>query len=616
MKKFFKPGPLLLPDSPTPDASFASFSCRCVNKQYDLDRIATVRVGDNGLIFTDKDASSVFQKSYKFLPTSFWDFSASEGVEDGTLLFPCVSTVWDDLAVGVKFEDDIACDKFVRAIKIRCPLPRAIPAVETKFYIMDASGTAKRLTGHDHLRRTINFTLNALAASDAAELLAPVYDWSVNHDQLALDRARQHIQSRLQSSRPPLVIFVQSGEGFPAELVFRDDEEGAFASFQTLPEKPTWGLSTISPPAGGWLQQIINNYGVHRRRRGADPSIFISMDLLQWYLAACKASLDAPMSDAALHSLLAATACLQVTIIHEVSHLWVTLTTEVDDSPPRANVKGADAPAFDVAVNKDEAEDDADSELIEAGNLVETVWLGGLHRLVLDNDGWLQFVVCRSAAVLNPPNVEVSSAKALTPPPASPTPPPSESSDEASTEIKDEEDDDSDDSFPRSPRFVPKEPSEALRMLLGPPIQLKDKSPPPTVMHGDEMLEIAREPDRVLHVQTCTSKALQQLCALGVGVARFPDEMMKSTGLTMLVRSKKESPRRPLPRLFTTQPSAPLPSTQLQMSAARSLVSPSRPPVTPPSLLIDSTTTVLLPLSRARRNFKWPSVLRDERRIV
>lgn len=49
------------------------------------------------------------------------------------------------------------------------------------------------------------------------------------------------------------------------------------------------------------------------------------------------------------------------------------------DSPRRKDVIGAEDSKYDAA------EDEKKAGVIEAGNLVETAWLGGPHRLALDN---------------------------------------------------------------------------------------------------------------------------------------------------------------------------------------------------------------------------------------
>ncbi|KAJ7786628.1 hypothetical protein B0H16DRAFT_1756216 [Mycena metata] len=374
----FSPGRLLQPE-PVMDAS-DSFPCSCWNKKTDLSSVTTVHVQENGVIFCDLEGLPLFQKSFRFLSKSFWEFDDDMSPED-TLRFPVVPRVLGDIAVRVTFQSPACRDTLVEKLQQYCPPDKRDLAIATTIHILEC-GVAKRLPNHDHLHEIIDSTLTELAFSPASSILAPIYDWKVTHDDLELHRIRTQVKDFFLSNPPPIVVLVESNESLPRTEI---NVSNAMAPLPfcaaLLPHTPTWPLTTIPPPRDEWLQSILNNYGVHQRHRDGNPNsktIFLSMELYRWYIAALTAAQNSP-SPEATHSLLAATASIKATVIHETGHFWVA-HEPTGDSPAHASAKDADIAQFDVAEN-----DDMEPDMIEAGNLIDTVWLGGPHRLVISS---------------------------------------------------------------------------------------------------------------------------------------------------------------------------------------------------------------------------------------
>ncbi|KAJ6558336.1 hypothetical protein B0H19DRAFT_1261859 [Mycena capillaripes] len=400
----FVPGPLLRPNGLVPGANFTAVSCQSDVELTDIAKFAQVTA--TGVVFCNSDKVPVFESAsilsallqsanflpeiYAFLESNFME--RDHRLKLSTTDFNQSRRVWDDIDLRVVFETFKDAEAFRnRIFQVSAPETREYHLC-TKTYVLDGR-IAKLLPGSHAISQLVNTTLTSLAFTDTAEILAPVYDWSVPHTSAVLKVAKNAIHGWLQKKRPPLVIIADEGVGALDSFDIRDDLEGSIDPdiLPTLPRIPTWPLNQVNQPSDNkpWLVQIISNYGVHGRHRNSDqpPTIILSLELVRWYLAAQKAASAHGSGRGATMSLHAAAGSLKMTLVHELSHLYVTDNNAPHDSPPRDEVAGANTPKFDAA------EDEERKGMIEAGYLVETAWLGGPHKLVLNNDGWLAFVI-------------------------------------------------------------------------------------------------------------------------------------------------------------------------------------------------------------------------------
>ncbi|KAF8208165.1 hypothetical protein K438DRAFT_317006 [Mycena galopus ATCC 62051] len=122
------------------------------------------------------------------------------------------------------------------------------------------------------------------------------------------------------------------------------------------------------------------------------PFLALSHQLVEHFAAAYAAWVDAAPTEKteARHPFDAATASVKTTLIHELTHIWVSTTS--GSSPPRQMVQGAEDPSFDCT------EDPLHPGQIEAGLLIERCWLGAPHELTINREGWLAFALLETAS--------------------------------------------------------------------------------------------------------------------------------------------------------------------------------------------------------------------------
>ncbi|KAJ7201325.1 hypothetical protein GGX14DRAFT_571441 [Mycena pura] len=541
------PGPLLRPNGLSPEANFTTVKC-----QSDVE-LTNIRFAQEKFAFVE---SHFLEKDHR-LKLSTTDFDKSR-------------RTWDDIDVRVVFETFKNAEAFRnRIFQISAPDTREYHLC-TKTYVLDGH-IAKLLPGSHAISQLVDTTLTSLAFTDTAEILAPVYDWAVSHTPAVLKVAKNAVHDWLQKRRPPLVIIAHEGVDALDLFDVHDDLEGSIDpdTLPILPRIPTWPLNQANQPSDNkpWLSQIISNYGVHGRHRNSDqpPTIILSLELVRWYLAAQQATF-AGSGRGATMSLHAAAGSLKMMLVHELSHLYVTDNHAPHDSPSRDEVAGADAPKFVIAEGEEQ------KGIIEAGNLVETAWLGGPHKLVLDNHGWLAFVIekytpASSSAVvdaLDPlsdedldevggslfQNLAHHSSESDDGSASS-----SASSGRGSSALisghLSEESEVSSDSAPSSAssRCSSSPPNSDL---LGSPIQLTQgqRRTAPAPIFSDEALAAVEEQDRLQAVIVCTEETLTSLWA--PGLPRLHDGI---TGYTSpLVRNKRRAPTRPSPSPSLGQP--------------------------------------------------------------
>ncbi|KAK7063819.1 hypothetical protein R3P38DRAFT_13252 [Favolaschia claudopus] len=376
---------------------------RCIgtsplNAEIDLfSSIKFVQVTSEAIVFHTENKTAIFHKPFLLLKPSFWDeeFRPPQTAQFRLYRAP---RICDDVDVTIEFMSDDDAAAFRANLCKACPPDSREFHLPTKVYTLQQnSREAHILRRDDPVVTIINETLTALAFTAAGRVLIPLLNWTVSVNPRSVAVQTEVIHLWLQGQHPPLVVIAQADRNLStAGLIFRDDlESPPLSPLHRLPVQPVDGsLKHLPCPPDGtvWAKQIISDYGVHCRQRDTPgpPIIVLSTELIDWYRAAFAAhTLSADANTVA--SLEAATASLKLTIVHEVAHVWVT-QNQIEDSAARGEVTGADECKYDVA------EDDRRPGFIEPGNLIETVWLGGPHSLVLDNGGWLRLVVLKTMA--------------------------------------------------------------------------------------------------------------------------------------------------------------------------------------------------------------------------
>ncbi|KAF8213806.1 hypothetical protein K438DRAFT_1957150 [Mycena galopus ATCC 62051] len=506
----FTPGLFNNPHDPdgVVGTDFTPLICTSREKEFKgvLACIASAQVTQTGVAFCDSEKKSIFNKRFELLDDAFWELTQDKSLDPRSIIFRSSPRIWNDIGFTATLESEADAESFLVKLREASPPNSRKYTFPTKTYILDGQ-LAKLLPLNNTLSAIITDTLTALACTDIAAVLGPVLDWSVAHTPIQTSRLVADVQNWLRTSLPPLVVVGESTDGsnlFP-QITYQDDIEGQLDVIDVLnlPQRPVWPLThvDISPSDSMWLLPAVSNYGIHRREREATtvPVIFISTELVGWLLAAIRATAHKSSADAAaIRSLRAATASIQVTLVHELAHVWVTQKHQ-GDSPLRQSVIGADVPKYDAA------EDEQSAGLIEAGNLVETAWFGGPHRLALDNDGWLRFVVTEAQTSTTPSTSAVGSS--------------SDTSSESGSFLNrlvrshSNSDDTESDFSTDSEEHPSSSPSPSSSSSLGSPIQLQQSYGNP-IFHDLEIAAV-EEQDRIQYVRVCTDEALKGLWVPG-----------------------------------------------------------------------------------------------------
>ncbi|KAJ7647843.1 hypothetical protein FB45DRAFT_209902 [Roridomyces roridus] len=396
------PGPLLRPTSaqvpPAQDIVFEA-PCHCVSVadplMGHLDAINRVYVTQSAILLAE-NSLVVLEKRLALLDLTAVICKHIREISFVTL--PRRANVLDDFEMDLVFDTRPDCEDFRRAVKNS----NVTAELQTNIYLLSEICSPKASPGTlitpCEITDLVTSVLTSLTYSDCAEIFAPLVDWSVEprNPQNRL-RAISRVQQSLRSQPPPLVLILppSASHQLPSLIDWRDDpaSAGSFPAVRHLPSLPTWNGTGDAPSK--WMSLPIGNYGVHIRQDNCSHEIpttsrryiAISFEVVDWFMAAVSAasSQQGPDQEHAAASLAAATASLKMTVVHELGHMFVS--DEGIDSPPRSKVSGADIPRFDVA------ESSQHEGRIEAGLLVETVWMGGVHELGVGNDGWLSLVL-------------------------------------------------------------------------------------------------------------------------------------------------------------------------------------------------------------------------------
>ncbi|KAF7328726.1 hypothetical protein MVEN_02501200 [Mycena venus] len=530
----FKPGVFNVPSNPDGN-EFTRLSCASREEELTgvMARVSFAQITKTGVTFFDSAKEAIFSKGFAYLDVAFWALADDKSMVSRSIFFRSSPRIWDDIGFSAILDTEAGPIKLVMCNPVNssnlttdaeaflAELREASPPhsrkyiFPTKTYILDGRH-AKLLPPENTLSTIITDTLTALACTDVAEVLGPVWDWSVAHTPIQISKIVAEVQKWLRTSLPPLVVVADSAEGsnlFP-EFTFRDDLEGRLDTVhaRSLPQRPVWPLEQVNlSPSEMWVLPAISNYGVPRRKREANavPVIMISTELVGWLLAAIDETGHNSQADAAIRSLRAATASIKMTFVHELAHVWVTQKHQ-GDSPLRRDVVGANVPKYDAA------EDERSVGVIEAGNLVETAWLGGPHKLALDNNGWLQFVVCEAKTSASPSTSMTSNS----------------SSDTSSENIQggsflnrlvrssdsnsgDMESDFSTDSEEHEAVSTSPSSSPSSSSPLGSPIQLQRTYGNHVLFHDPEIAAVEGQ-DRIQYVRVCNDEVLKSLWAPGL----------------------------------------------------------------------------------------------------
>ncbi|KAJ7067828.1 hypothetical protein C8F01DRAFT_1246390 [Mycena amicta] len=503
------PGLFNTPNNPPADGDF--FPLKCISRAPNplLQRVAFAKITDSAVVFFDNTNVPLFEKRFPYLDEAFWSQTMSQPSQTLSLSVACTES--GTTSPFLLF--------LIRQCLQQTPLSNRNLVLATKIYAMD--GTVAKLVPPTHPFTTlISDTLSALAYTDVAQVLSPVLDWSVRHQPSQEAKNISEVQQWLQSSLPPLVVIANTADPNLDiyQFDFRDDLEAHLDTVLSLPKKPIWPLKTVVCPSDGWLLSAVSNYEVHDRRRGGVPVIILSDELIKFLIAAIDAASGIDPEEAALRSLDAISASIKITIVHSLAHMWVT-QGHTEDSPKRQDVSGAHSSKFQLAEDEDEP------GIIEAGSLVETVWLGGPHILTLDQDGWLRVVIreaTSSAALASSESAASSSSTA------------SESGSELVESLssyllqrsRPALDTPADFEEPSSSSLVPSNPS-------GSAFELREnivRSP----IFFDQALVAVKEQDKVQYARVCDGEILRSLCAPGLPL--FPGGIIGN--LSPVVRAK------------------------------------------------------------------------------
>ncbi|KAF8208145.1 hypothetical protein K438DRAFT_316350 [Mycena galopus ATCC 62051] len=592
------PGPLLMPPARLDLAqSLCSLKCTCRwpdSERLDLEsNVCTVSVLKDGIVLSNAKCRPLLMKRYIFMDnnrrftTQYW---GGESAESAIVTLPRRMNVIDDYDIDIKFKSVAEFHIFSAAVA-SCPSPN--PQLGTNIYVLSSessdedssndsassndestdsgsnhapySRTAKLLQPHP-LHIVINEVLTSLAYGDGGQLLGPVISWDASSKGNP-KKSITMIQDRFQGRTPPLILILDGGASFtqspiPDSILWDDEQTMALTPLKILPSQPTWGGE--SPAPVNWVSAPVQNYGLHERK-DAEPNfsfLALSHDLVDYFAAAYAACVEAGSPDerAAKRSFEAATASIKTTLIHELTHLWVS--SVCDSSPPRQRVHGAEDSSFDCT------EDPLDPGQIEAGLLVQRCWLGAPHELTLNQEGWLAF------ALLETPSETLPDAL----------------SEEASFD---------------TPAIAPAE--GPLSPGLGSPIKLKDwLQAPSRLSDGDSSSEegdsLSNSPvevhsksthgDSLIHIRLCDPAVVAEFA--GNSLPRFRQSELTATSTSIPVsplRNRNRVKATPSP---VTRPKTP-PSTPLTDPAAYAL----------PRLILGSRPAVAL----RGKGPKWPPVL-------
>ncbi|KAF7327705.1 hypothetical protein MKEN_00350000 [Mycena kentingensis (nom. inval.)] len=391
------PGPLLRHSSPThsggPDPS----------------PVFELEITARGFLFLAEQPgfqplTPIFEKHFELLDEPFksgeYDFAFKHGM---VVLFPC-SRIWNDIRVSFTLHDKDAA-AFSDAFDRLCPIAERSLRLPTKVYLLESDYKAQLVQRDDAIHEVFTDVLTRLAFSPLAAVLFPVVHWSVEPGLFETNKSTAVIMVHkwLKSQAPPPIVIVLGDRAADAQAILEnvqlEDDAGAVPLPIELvrPELPSWDVAE-QPEPEVWFQGLDHSYGVHGRgekatRSGQDP-ILLSWALINAYLMARAVASCNPGDEEAQLSLKSAEASLQVTLIHELSHAYVTQYDQI--SPMRTDVRGTADARWDEAEDHDEC-----AGQIEAGRLVETAWFGAPHYLALRNDGAIRFLTIAIAGADN-----------------------------------------------------------------------------------------------------------------------------------------------------------------------------------------------------------------------
>lgn len=319
-------------------------------------------------MFYDGSRGAVFQKPLFSFPEE--GLKKNPVVPENTLVFEKSPQLWDDIALAVTFASTSAAHLFQQELEHRRKLTPS--RTITKIYVQESPGSAeaKLLRGQQELQDVVNSVLTAVSHSSAARALVPaVLDGQVVTWEYTLVAVQACINQCFQKRLPPIVVIARDASKKP---FLQNDIEGSVESLPDFRNVLRW-----------WLPQWSSS-AEHLSNQADNSQVVLPYELVQLFLATQAACVEDSEDERALSSHKAATASIKLTLLRELAHCWVNSTTDLDIRPLRPYVDGAESPWCNVAV--------ADNSSC-IGNLVETVWLGGPHGLIVDQDGWLRLVI-------------------------------------------------------------------------------------------------------------------------------------------------------------------------------------------------------------------------------
>ncbi|KAJ7069920.1 hypothetical protein C8F01DRAFT_1114625 [Mycena amicta] len=503
----YSPGPLLRPGDIDESGQFIPVQCFGDAALVDLSFVKYVQVQKRGLIFCSEQRRGIFEKRFGFMDIAF---QTNARKFQRVVELPACPRIRDDILVQLFLTDENAT-LFNDAIRTASPPEGRRGELPALIYLLQEQHVATLLPLHHPLYDVINHVLTLLAFTDLADIFGPIVHWSVAPSpNLASQQqlARATIHQWLQNTPPPRLV-VTFGEGdIEAKLNNVKFDEAGSGKFPedvvTLSEIcEAWPLKSYPEPQI-WFRQLVSDYGVHIRRRDTlDQTIVLNWDLIRWFGVAHAAASRPGAPERDHLSLASVEASLRVTIAHELSHVYVTQRHPSGDSPPRTQVGGVRSRRWD------DAEDPHRQGMIEAGNLLESAWLGAKHCLGVGTDRSLRFLTTFIAVGSSESNSDSEEFSRASPElsshsiPTSSSPPSSQSlcnihSDLVRSFMQTPETSDSDSDS---------DSDSSSGERLGSPIQLGTVKARTFVSHEEALQELV-EPDRILNVVVWTRDML------------------------------------------------------------------------------------------------------------
>ncbi|KAJ7773190.1 hypothetical protein B0H16DRAFT_1511415 [Mycena metata] len=323
-----------------------------------LPHVQNLIVTAKRLIFVNGEGTAVFQKAYKFAP----EVVVKNALD--ILIISSRANVHDDFDTYLQFPQGEAT-KAMSCIQAACAkIPRQLA---TKVFAVDANLHARPLNilcpSHRDFIRSVNQIFSALAYEDCGRVLAPIVNFQVSLMAEPTTGAIQYIEQLFREKPPPVV------------LLWDYDEKVSSAGITYT--EGTWDPLPRGFDASTLIQTAVSSF-CHHGGNGSHATIqahiYLNYSLFHHHIAAYDAR--------NLQSLQATTCGVKISVTHECAHYAVTTNPAINNTLPRGLAIGGGNRVFKECVN-------LKTGTLEAGLVVERLWLGKLYGLAYDIDGQL-----------------------------------------------------------------------------------------------------------------------------------------------------------------------------------------------------------------------------------